>query len=288
MAGIRTHAQAKPLKTLTPTRMEVCASAHHVRHRRTYSVTFVLEPVRGLQVLSPSLSYSLWVSLGVLAAFIIRRSEARRLGYTKHPGFAWVGVGSLLGAVLGAKLGMWMYVDSQSVWELFIDITRLRFDGKTILGALAGGYLVGEVTKKLVGIEFSTGDALALALPVGQAFGRLGCFWAGCCPGTETTSVFGVNIDGAFRHPTAVYESLGCVAIAFFLLKAQRHLRVPGILFLTYLLLYASLRFGLEFIRADARPGPLHLSAAQWFCLAGVAFIFLRWQQLQRKASLTG
>ncbi len=118
-----------------------------------------------LAVDTRQLWYGLCVSMGVVAALVIRRSENKRLGYDRHPRYALVGLGCLLGAVLGSKIGM-----------LLTEAAHFSFAGKTILGALAGGYVLGELTKWLVGIRFSTGDALAVALPVGQAFGRLGCF----------------------------------------------------------------------------------------------------------------
>ena len=55
--------------------------------------------------------------------------------------------------------------------------------GKSILGALLGGYAGVELTKRWVGYRGFTGDWFALIAPVGIILGRLGCWLHGCCLG---------------------------------------------------------------------------------------------------------
>src|ERR1700683_3174832 len=49
--------------------------------------------------------------------------------------------------------------------------------GKTVLGALAGGYLSVIVGKRILGIRRPLGDLFAVALSSGEAVGRWGCFF---------------------------------------------------------------------------------------------------------------
>jgi phosphatidylglycerol:prolipoprotein diacylglycerol transferase len=153
-------------------------------------------------------------------------------------------------------------------------VYTLGFDGKTILGALTGGYILGEIGKKVVGVRFSTGDALAIALPVGQAIGRLGCFCAGCCYGAPSSAPWAVHQHGALRHPVALYEAAACLALAGLLAAIRRCRRPPGHLFRYYLIGYAAIRFTTEVFRGEpqVRIGPM--SSAQLYCLlAGLGFL---------------
>src|SRR5580700_5941002 len=51
--------------------------------------------------------------------------------------------------------------------------------GKTVLGAIAGGYLSVFVAKSLMGIRRPLGDLFAIAISSGETVGRWGCFYGG-------------------------------------------------------------------------------------------------------------
>jgi len=233
-----------------------------------------------------SAPYAAMVLLAFVVGGSIRRRESKRLGYTRDPAYRWVGLSCLLGAVLGAKLGMLFYLDPGQLWELGLRAADFRFDGKTVLGALTGGYLGGELGKKIVGVRFSTGDALAVALPAAQSIGRLGCFFAGCCFGAPSEVPWAVHQLGLLRHPVQLYESLACASLAGLLWSIRRKERPPGVLFRYYLIAYASIRFVSEFFRGEPQHQLGPLSFAQAYCLL-VAFgfslslpwAFRRWRQ---------
>jgi phosphatidylglycerol:prolipoprotein diacylglycerol transferase len=143
------------------------------------------------------------------------------------------------------------------------------------VGALAGGYLFGELTKKLAGVRFSTGDALAFALPVGQAIGRLGCFFGGCCYGTASSLPWAVYEHGALRHPVMLYESALDLALAAALFAIRNRPRPPGHLFRYYLLGYAAVRLGLEALRGEPQRSVGPLSFTQLLCIAAIVALAL-------------
>ncbi len=139
-------------------------------------------------------------------------------------------------------------------------------------------------------------DAVCLYLPLGHAFGRLGCFFGGCCFGAPTDSACGVRFpagspaflqhksqgllpDGAVAslpvHPSQLYETAGnLVLFALLLLLARRRPQSPGRLTALYLGGYAALRFTLEFWRGDAIRGVYFgLSASQCIALATLAAV---------------
>jgi phosphatidylglycerol:prolipoprotein diacylglycerol transferase len=210
------------------------------------------------------LRYSACVALALLVGWFIRRKELARLGYTKHPRHSVVGLGSLFGAVLGSKLGLILFVPPASFFEAAF---WWSFDGKTVIGALIGGYLGGELTKKLVGVRFSTGDGWAISLPVAQAIGRVGCFVSGCCYGTETGLPCAVWNHGAWRHPAPLYEAALLLVLALVLFLIRKAPRPAGHLFRYYFIGYAALRFLVEFVRGDEHTQFLAINVAQWACL---------------------
>ena len=90
-------------------------------------------------------------------------------------------LGALLGAFLGGKI---VYVLAEG-WRDFgePDMWRRLATGKTILGALLGGYAGVEIAKKLLGYGRATGDWFALIVPASIVLGRIGCLLHGCCLG---------------------------------------------------------------------------------------------------------
>ncbi len=224
-------------------------------------------------------TYGLWVLLGALVAWRVRRAEVARLGLAAAPGHRWVGVGALVGAVVGAKLGMVLFEPAASMSALLRRALTLDFAGKTVVGGLAGGYVGVELSKRAVGIRVSTGDAFAVALPLAQALGRVGCLFAGCCWGSETTLPWAVSLHGAARHPVQLFEAIALVALAAWLWRQRARPRPPGHLFRRYLVGYAVIRFVMQHWRADpvVRWGPL--DAVQWVCLAAaLGFSWLLWR----------
>ena len=112
--------------------------------------------------LSP-LCYALGYGTG-LAAFY---AMARRRGIATSGVMALMGAG-LIGGLAGANLTQWLFGGAA---------------GKTVLGAVAFGYVSVFLYKRYLGITRPTGDLFAVALCAGEAVGRFGCFFGGCCYG---------------------------------------------------------------------------------------------------------
>lgn len=121
---------------------------------------------------------------------------------------------------------------------------------------------------------------------IAHAFGRIGCFLAGCCYGKITDSPLGMNypvndyINGHFYeyahvYPTQLFESgfLFILFIVLFFVIKKHQLRY-------YLLSYGTFRFILEFFRGDSRGNTIFgiLSPSQFLSVVmvilGVLLIF--------------
>jgi phosphatidylglycerol:prolipoprotein diacylglycerol transferase len=156
---------------------------------------------------------------------------------------------ALVGALIGAKL---MYVLAEG-WQHIghDDQWRHLLIGKSIIGALLGGYLAVEMTKQHLGYTAVTGDLFAAAVPIGVAIGRVGCWFAGCCLGREVDPHWWTLDDphGVSRWPSVPMEFAFNVLIAAAFVAMRGRGIATGQHFHLYLIAYGSFRFLHEFAR---------------------------------------
>jgi phosphatidylglycerol:prolipoprotein diacylglycerol transferase len=196
-----------------------------------------------------------------IAAFAI---VARRRGMATD-GLAILACAGLLGGALGAQ-----------VVQFFVG----GVPGKSLLGAIAAGYLAVVYAKHRLGIRRHTGDLFAFGLSAGEAVGRIGCLFAGCCYGKETNVAWAIFDHGAFRHPTQLYSGLAALLTLALLIVLERRRVLPedGILCIQIAVMCA-LRFPIEFLR-DVPPAALGLTATQFACIGAIAFFTYRFVKL--------
>jgi phosphatidylglycerol---prolipoprotein diacylglyceryl transferase len=150
--------------------------------------------------------------------------------------------------------------------------------GLVFLGGVAGAAVVAYWFARREGWSFAVvGDLFAPALALGHAFGRAGCYAAGCCFGKasdvawavafprssvafdELTAVAAITPGASVTpplHPTQLYEAAGELAIGLALIALRPRLaRRPGALLFGYLAAYAVLRFVVEMFRGDVARG---------------------------------
>ncbi len=183
-------------------------------------------------------------------------------------------VGGMVGALVGAKvLVLLQHIDViGSSWERLL---LLLLQGKTVVGALLGGLIGVELTKKMIGVKRSTGDAFVYPLIVGTAVGRIGCFLTGLSDrtyGIATTLPWGVDFgDGIYRHPTQIYEIIFLLLLMIALQIRSRYPRQEGDVFKFYMVGYLGFRFWIDFLKPDFHP-ILGISAIQIACLLGLIY----------------
>lgn len=165
---------------------------------------------------------------------------------------------SLLISVIGGFAGAFLFdAYSQGIALTFENVNKV---GLTFLGGLLSGLTILMVSLKLFSLPIlETLNILSLPFCIGHFFGRLGCFMAGCCFGSKTSSIFGVVFPvGSLPynhyhelvkiHPTQLYESVFVLAVFVFLTKSKyKH---P---FYFYIIAYSIFRFLVEYIRSDDR-----------------------------------
>lgn len=183
-------------------------------------------------------------------------------------------VGGMVGALIGAKaLVLLQHIDL--LWLYPQQIIVMLLQGKTVVGAMLGGLIGVELTKKIIGVTRSTGDAFVYPLIVGTAIGRIGCFLSGLSDrtyGTATNLPWAIDFgDGIYRHPAQLYEIVFLVGLTVFLQWRSRWQRQEGDLFKFYMVAYLGFRFFIDFIKPEFHPF-LGLSAIQIACLLALVY----------------
>jgi phosphatidylglycerol:prolipoprotein diacylglycerol transferase len=303
-----------------------------------------MQPSFGSLLGEPIPAYFAMLMIGFALATLVAARMAKRQGLD-HEVIIDLSLLSLITGVLGGRLlhvfadgYFWDYVHlctnpDAVIWRAVSSIGEChqlggRWDSETALchaierdcfawaafwsGGLA--YYGGLAVATLAGIaflrreRFPVGkgiDIVGAVLPLGICFGRLGCFFGGCCFGLPIDPPLGLvfppgspasyeqfeagllpdkNLPSLPVHATQLYEAAGCLAIAaFLLLWLHPRKRFDGQVLLACLGLYAVLRFALEYLRADDRGAWLGLSTSQLIGLAIVAGCAALWRPLGRR-----
>lgn len=168
-------------------------------------------------------------------------------------------------AIIGARLYYVIFNFSMFKNDL-IGIFQIWRGGLAIYGAIIAGiiYIYYYCYKhKLNFIKVL--DIFSLSLLLGQAIGRWGNFFNSEAYGGITTYealkdlmipefiIKGMYIDGAYRHPTFLYESLWCFIGVLILMRIRkRQSTIVGKQVCFYLIWYGMGRFIIEGLRSDS------------------------------------
>lgn len=236
-------------------------------------------------------SYGLMTALGyaIAAWYLVSRLKNSGIKNLNKDTF-WnllfiVFVGAIVGGKLLFIIVSWPQLGATFAEKISTIIHDIRY-GFVFFGGLlvaVSGALWYMRRKQLPILK--TSDFLIVALPLGHALGRIGCFLAGCCYGKPTTLPWGVRFTDPHAlvapelmnvplHPTQLYES-GLNFLLFLLLHyASQKPHKEGKILVLYVLCYATMRFCIEFLRGDFRGGfLLGMSPSQVISLlvAGIA-----------------
>ncbi len=240
-------------------------------------------------------THDLFSVFGLFVGMALYYRELRRRGLLGHT-ILWISIAVVVGGVVGARvITAWEHLD------YYTDLGdaplgwAIEHSGKSLIGAIAGGYLAGVIAKRIAGYRVSTGDCYALALAVALAIGRVGCLLSELPLGTPTDLPWGIRVGPAAAaafvrcpgcdlpmHPSMLYEILFNVVAAVLIIRYGRLIPVQGDLLKAYLLAAALFRFAVEFVRANP-PQALGLSGPQWVLIPLIALLVLHFtKQLRR------
>jgi phosphatidylglycerol:prolipoprotein diacylglycerol transferase len=170
--------------------------------------------------------------------------------------FIWIEIG----IILGARVWYILFYDSNTTyylshpWQIFnpfhngefVGIRGMSYHG-AVVGAIISSYLFSQRNR---GELFRIIDVVALAIPVGYVFGRIGNFLNQELIGRATDVPWGIFVDGVLRHPSQLYEAfLEGVVVAIILYLYRKQKSFDGQLMGLYGVLYSITRFISEFWR---------------------------------------
>jgi phosphatidylglycerol:prolipoprotein diacylglycerol transferase len=213
----------------------------------------------------PVTTYGMFLAVGMLLALFVASRLAARDGLPRERMYD-LGLWTLIGGLLGSKILMIFTEENVQIFSL--DFLR---SGGVYYGGFLGGFVAVAVLIRYYNLPFwKVTDALAPGLALGQAFGRQGCFAAGCCWGKHTDLPWGVHFsekgheytgvpiygpDGSdlYLHPTQLYESFFMLLVFAFLVYLHRRKKFDGQVLIAYGIIYSIFRFLIEFLRDDPR-----------------------------------
>ena len=235
--------------------------------------------------------YGIMISVGILFCFLVLYGYGKKIKIKMDflDFMFFNGVMSIMAGFGSAAL-------FQAVYDYIEDPSAgFNFDGGiTFLGGLIGGagfFLIIYFIRRRK-IEGRLIDALSMVpccITIAHAFGRVGCFFAGCCYGKESECIFAVKFPDLPNrvHPTQLYEALFLFALfgvmSYLLLKKKFRYNMS-----IYLVSYGIFRFLIEFLRGDHR-GELvgGISPSQFWSLGmivlGVVVYFVMREMLKAR-----
>lgn len=217
--------------------------------------------------------YGTMIALGIVAAILLAgyRGRKREMNTDVILDIAIYGV---IGGIIGGKL-LFILTELPYIMKNPVVLKDMLAAGFVFYGSIIGGALAAYIFLRKKGLSFiKYFDLVAPSIALAQAFGRIGCFLAGCCYGKPTNGPFGVVFKNSFIapnnihiHPTQIYSSIGdfaiCLVLLLFASKPRKDGQVAGL----YMILYSIGRFFIEFLRDDPRGNVGVLSTSQFICI---------------------
>lgn len=235
-------------------------------------------------------TYGFMMALGVAMGLWFIYVQAKKAGLDA-PRIMDAAFYTIIVSLIGAKL-----ILLAGDISLYLSNPRELFSLARSGGVFQGGLTFGVIfalwyfrRKKIP--TWATADIIGPALALGHGFGRIGCFSAGCCYGSECalpwSAVFrneyasgltGVPLNTAV-HPVQLYEAaLNFLnfLVLFLILKRKKF---DGQVFSLYIVNYSVIRFLTEYFRGDHGENVYFLRGAsalsslsypQLYCILGV------------------
>ncbi|MBE2985281.1 prolipoprotein diacylglyceryl transferase [Campylobacter sp. RM9344] len=218
--------------------------------------------------------------LGALAAakYFVKKDKIPITDAMLDNYFFWVEIGVILGARLGyiaiySGEAWWYFTNPWQIFNPFYNGEFVGIRGMSYHGAVVGFLLATLLyCKKYKQNLWLLLDLCALSIPFGYFFGRVGNFLNQELFGRVSDVPWAINVLGALRHPSQLYEAfLEGVVIFVILFFYRKYKKFHGELICIYAVLYTLARFICEFYREPD---------------VGIGFVFLNFSMGQILSTL--
>ena len=199
--------------------------------------------------------YSLAYIFGILAGWVMAKkfllnTYELKVKFDDYISFI------ILGIILGGRLGYIIFYNFDYYSNNIVEIFKIWQGGMSFHGGLLGVILASIwFAKRNNQNPYIYLDIVSSVAPIGIFFGRIANFINSELYGIETSLPWGVKflkIDNLYRHPSQLYEALFEGVILFIILIYLRNkisTKIPGLISATFLIIYSTFRFIIEFFR---------------------------------------
>lgn len=205
-------------------------------------------------------TYGACIALGALLGILLITHEAKKQGYNQQQ-ILDLAFYLLIAAIIGSRV-FYILLNPGYYLQHPLEMLMIWRGGLVFYGGFLFAFAACFLYLKRKNLPFlKTCDLLVPGLALGEVFGRIGCFFAGCCYGDPTTLPWSVTFThphslaklGVPLHPTQLYASLKALLIFIILMSFRRRQRGEGQITWLYILLYAIGRLIIEQLRGDER-----------------------------------
>ena len=231
-------------------------------------------------------TYGLMTAIGIFSAYFWVENQAKKRKL-KADSIMGLLISCLVAGYGGSKLLYFLTILPRILKDPSLLADSLS-TGWVVFGGILGGLFGGWVYCRVK--DLPAGDYFDISMPavaLAQGFGRLGCFFAGCCYGAETDSACSIVFHNSqyapndvHLVPTQLLSSAFNFALCLLLIVIERNWkkRRQGDITALYLIFYSAGRFIIEFWRGDLARGAIGpLSTSQFIGLftlaAGIAIL---------------
>ncbi len=248
-----------------------------------------------------------WYALAYLAGFLLGWAYALRLSHENGKGrpskadiddfMVW----AIPAVIIGGRVGYVLFYNLEYYASYPLEALKVWQGGMSFHGGILGmAVAIVLYAWKHQFFVLKLSDIIACVAPIGLLLGRVANFINAELYGRVTDLPLGMvfpGTDGQPRHPSQLYEALleGVVifVILFIMTKKNIHQKIPGILTATFLVLYGTFRFFIEYVREpDQHLGLFfeYISMGQILCLPMIAagifiYFYAIWHQKHVSAS---
>ena len=205
-------------------------------------------------------TYGFLIAVGFIVGILLAKQEAARRG--QNPEMVMdLSFYIIISAIVGSRL-FYAFTTPDVYLKNPLEFFKIWNGGLVFYGGFITALIAAIVYVHLKHLRlWDTADIFAPSIAIGQFFGRLGCFSAGCCYGKICDMPWAVTFrnpdslapTGLPLHPTQLYHASGNLLIFCLLWFMRKKTRFSGQLFWTYVSIYGAVRACLEFYRNDFR-----------------------------------
>ncbi len=229
-------------------------------------------------------SYGLMLAIAVIVCSFMASRDARAVGIKSELVLDFI-FWLVFAGILGARL-FYIAINFNYFRENPLEIIMIQHGGL----AWQGGFVCATLssfwfTRKHRLSWLQMADLMAPYIALGQAIGRIGCFLNGCCYGKKIINNVFPLFKNSSLHPTQLYLFIGLFTIFIILKRYQKAAKIPGEVFVLFMILEPMLRFFIEFVRADHDVIYRGLSIYQIVCLIFISVAIYVYTRLKSRAA---